>query len=182
MFLCELSMTLCLVYKTKSSEQSSDTVRDAIKNKLSTYSLRWDPSDICTKTWTNCSNQKRQSERSFTPFVRLMMMDSSAWTVSEKKSEHMKASEMNTHLYTVCRQDSGSECNFYLFLMRRDATLAFSMIKCPQLSDWTPVGGAYGEKKIIRQCLALEACLCKCLCPVMSSCTSDPNEPFLELK
>ncbi len=127
MFLCEFSMTLCLVYKTKSSEQSSDTIRDAIKNKLSTYSLRWDPSDICTKTWTNCSNQKRQSERSFTPFVRLMM-DSSAWTVSEKKSEHMKASETNTHLYTVCRQDSGSECNFYLFLMRRNTRIQHDQV------------------------------------------------------
>ncbi len=36
MFLCELSMTLCLVYKTKCSDQSSDTIRGAIKNQLST--------------------------------------------------------------------------------------------------------------------------------------------------
>ncbi len=40
------SLTLCLVYKTKCSEQSSDTIRGAIQIKLSTCSLRWDPSDV----------------------------------------------------------------------------------------------------------------------------------------
>ncbi len=50
-------MTLCLVYKTKCSDQSSDTIWDAIKNKLSSYSLHRDPSDICAKTWTSRLNQ-----------------------------------------------------------------------------------------------------------------------------
>ncbi len=49
MFFCELSMTLCLIYKTKSCEQSSDRIRGAIKNTLSICSLHWDPSDIYTK-------------------------------------------------------------------------------------------------------------------------------------
>ncbi len=39
--LCKL-MTLCLNCKTKFSDQSSDTIRGAIKNKLSTCSLRCD--------------------------------------------------------------------------------------------------------------------------------------------
>ncbi len=38
--------------KTKSSDQSSDTIRNANKNKLSTCSLYWEPSDICTKMRT----------------------------------------------------------------------------------------------------------------------------------
>ncbi len=37
--------SLCFIYKTKYSEQSSGT----IKNKLSTCSVRWDPSDICRR-------------------------------------------------------------------------------------------------------------------------------------
>ncbi len=57
MFFCELSMTLCLIYETKCFGQSSDTIRYAFKNKLSTCSLHWDPSDIYTKTQTSCLNQ-----------------------------------------------------------------------------------------------------------------------------
>ncbi len=75
--------TTCLVYKTK----SSDTIRDAVKNKLSTCSLRWDPSDICTKTWTICLNQTRQNERSFTAFV--LTTDSRA---TESESERTSVS------------------------------------------------------------------------------------------
>ncbi len=107
-------------------------IRGAIKNKLSTCSLRWDPSDICTKTWTSCLNQTCQSENSFTAFV--LMTDSSTWTVSESK---------RTSVYCIqCRQDISSDCNF-------------------KLSDWIPVSGACGEKMTIRRCLALEAVICK---------------------
>ncbi len=106
MFLCEFSMTLCLVYKTKCCDQSSNTIQDAIKNKLSTCSLHWDPSDICTKTWTSYLNQTHQSERSFTLFVWLI--DSSVCGLCQK---------VNAHLYWIqCRQDSSSDCNFYLLL------------------------------------------------------------------
>ncbi len=69
MFIFYFSMTPFLVYETKSSDQSSDTIQCAITNKLSTCSLRWDLSDICTKTRTRCLIQTCQSERSFTPFV-----------------------------------------------------------------------------------------------------------------
>ncbi len=89
MFLFELSMTLCLVYKKKCSDQSSDTIRGATKDKLSTCSLRWDPSDICTKTQMSFLNQTRQSERSLhsiCPDDRLKSVDC------------VKA---NSHLYTV---------------------------------------------------------------------------------
>ncbi len=79
-----LTMTLYLIYKTKYSEQSFNTIWDAIKTKLSACSLCWDPSDICTKMQTSCLNQMHQSERSFTAFV--LMTHSSTWTVSE--SEH----------------------------------------------------------------------------------------------
>ncbi len=44
MFLCEPSMFMCLVYKTKCSEQSSDTIWGAFKNKLSSIHLCWEPS------------------------------------------------------------------------------------------------------------------------------------------
>ncbi len=135
MFLCELSMTLCLIYKTKCSEQSSDTIQDAIKNKLSTCSLCWDPSDICTKTRTSCLNQTRQSERSFTTFV--LTTDSSVWTVSESERAYVNSIQ--------CRQDIASHCNFY-------STLAFSVIKCQPLR-----GLCFVKVLLWRQCL------CKCL-------------------
>ncbi len=87
-FLWELSMTLCLAYKTKSSDQSSDTIRDA---KLCSCFLRWDPSDICTKTRTSCLNQMHQNERSVTSFV--LLTDSSSWTMSERDCSFYLLSE-----------------------------------------------------------------------------------------
>ncbi len=65
MFFCELSMTLCLDYKIKCFEQSSYMIRDAIINKLSTCSLCWDPSDICTKMRTSGLNQMHQNKMFF---------------------------------------------------------------------------------------------------------------------
>ncbi len=132
MFLCELSMTLCLSYKTKCSDRSSDTTRDAIKNKPSTCSLRWDPSDICTKTQTRCLNQTRQSKRSINPFVPTTDPSACLYTVSSVEKI------VPVIVISIC-------------------SLAFSMIKCQPLSDWTQVGGAYSEKMAIRRCLALEA-------------------------
>ncbi len=106
-----LSMTLCLIYKTK----SSDTIRGAIKNKLSTCSLHWNSSDICTKTWTSCLNQTCQSKRSFTASV-LTTESSMDWIWIQL-------------LYIVLV--------LYLFIsiiFVFDATLAFSVIKCQPLS------------------------------------------------
>ncbi len=84
MFICELSMTLCLVYKKnkKCSDQSSDMIQDVIKNKLSTCSFML--GFFCTKTRSSCLNQMHQSEHSFTPFV-LLTTDSTAWTVTESE-------------------------------------------------------------------------------------------------
>ncbi len=165
MFLCEISMTLCLVYKTTCSDQSSDMIWGTIKNKLSTCLWRWD-SDIFTKTRMSCLNQTLQSKCSFTPFV--LLTDSSVWTVSE--SEHAS-------VYCIqCRQDSSSNCN--LLLMWR----TFSVIKCQPLSEWTPVGGAYGEMMTIHQCFALEAEFMQMFVPRW--CHLAPqiqNETFLEL-
>ncbi len=90
MFLCELFMTPCLAYKTK----SSDTIWNAIKNKLSTCSY--------ITMYTSCLNQTGQSERSFTSFV--LMSDLNSWTVSE--------SECASVYCIQCKQDSGSDCNF----------------------------------------------------------------------
>ncbi len=94
--------------KTKSSDQSSDMIRNANKNKLSTCSLYWEPSDICTKMRMSCLNQTRQREHSFTPFV-LLTTDSSAWTVRKQ-----------TRICLLCGQDSGSDCKFYFLLMQRN--------------------------------------------------------------
>ncbi len=118
MFLCEHSMTLCLVYKTKSSEQSSNMVWDAIKINypLVPYAGKL---DICAKTWTSCLNQMLQAECSFSPFV-LLMTDSSLWTVSESE---------RVSVYCIqCRQDSGDVVISFCFW--HDVTLAFSIIKC----------------------------------------------------
>ncbi len=38
--------------------------------------------------------------------------------------------------------------------MRRDTRIKRDHVSA--VSNWTPVGGAYGDKKTIRQCLALE--------------------------
>ncbi len=136
-------MTLCLIYKTK----SSDTIWYAIKNKLSTCSLCWDPSDICTKMRMNRLNQ---SECSFTPFV-VWMTDSSAWTVSE--------SECASVYCIQCRQDSGSDCNFYFaFVMTRHSH------KCQPLSNWTPMGGPMVKRRLFVDVLLWRQCSCKQLC------------------
>ncbi len=71
-------------------------IQNAIKNKLSTYCLRWDPSVFCTKTQMSCLNQTGQSECPFTPFVliddRLECMDG-------------LCQKVNTHLYNASSVD-----------------------------------------------------------------------------
>ncbi len=92
------------VYKVKYSKQSSDTIRDAIKIAYPLVPYAGDPSDICTRHKQSV-DQTCQSERFFTPFVRLTT-DSSTWTVSRSKCTS----------YTVvqCRQNSVfRDCNFY---------------------------------------------------------------------
>ncbi len=76
-------------------------------HKLSTCSLRWDPSDICTQTWIRYLNRTCQSNRSFTSFV--LTTDSNMWTVSE--------SERASVYFIQCRQDISSDCNFYFLLI-----------------------------------------------------------------
>ncbi len=75
---------------------SKKKIQNAIKNKLSTYCLRWDPSVFCTKTQMSCLNQTGQSECPFTPFVliddRLECMDG-------------LCQKVNTHLYNASSVD-----------------------------------------------------------------------------
>ncbi len=56
--------------QNKCSDQSSDTIRDAIKYKLSTCSLRWENFWYLYKDANDLFKPTRQSERSFTPFVQ----------------------------------------------------------------------------------------------------------------
>ncbi len=150
-------MTLCLVYKTKCSDQSSDTIRDAIKNKLSTCSLCWDPSDICTETRNSCFNQTCQSERSFTPFVRLTT-DTSAWTVSE--------SECASVYCIQCRQDSGSDCKFLFAFDTRIQHDQVSAVKRVNASRQ----GLWWEDDCSGGCVYANVCA-----QVTSPCPSDPK-------
>ncbi len=124
-FFCDLSMTLCLVYKTKRSDQSSDMI--------------W---SVCSLCWYLLISVQRRERAVF----HCMCPDEQtrAWTESE--SEHI----CNC---IQCRQDSGSDCHFCLLLTRRNTRFQHNQV----LNEWTPVGGAYGEKKTIRRCLALEA-------------------------
>ncbi len=129
-----LSMTLYLDYKTKRSDQSSDIIQDALKINypLAPYTgiLL-----ISVQRRERCLNQMRQSKRSFTPFVLLTDVD-----YVRKRMQ--------------CRQDSGSDCKFYLLLTQCDTRIQRDQVLA--VSDWTPEGGAYGEKTIC-WCLALEA-------------------------
>ncbi len=103
---------------SKRSRHSSDMIRGAIKNKLSTCSLRWGPSNICTKMRMSCLNQMRQSEVLSLPFV--LTTESSVWTMSESE---------RASVYCIqCRQDSGRDSNFYFLLTRHD-----TRIQCDQV-------------------------------------------------
>ncbi len=108
--ICELSMTLCLVYKTKSSEQSSDTDPDAIKKNspLVPYA------GILLISVQRCERAV-QSECSFTPLV--LKTDSS----------------MNTNLYTLSSVNKIAAVIVISICFWRDTTLGFSMIKCQPL-------------------------------------------------
>ncbi len=107
-------------------------------------------SGICTKTGTSCLNQTHQSKCSFTH-----LWNSNMWLVSE--SEHAS-------VYCIqYRQDSGRDCNFYLLLTR---LTRIQLDQVSAISSWTPVGGAYGKKKTIRRCLALEAVFMQTFVPL----------------
>ncbi len=81
--------------------------------KQSTCSLRWDPSDICTKTRTSCLNQTHQSKRSINPL--------------DLKTD----SSMNTNLYTLSSVNKIA-AGIVIYICP-DATLGFSMIECQPL-------------------------------------------------
>ncbi len=155
-------MTLCLVYKTKCSDQSSDTIRDAIKYKLSTCSLRWETSDICTKTRTICLNQTRQANVLSPHLSR------------QQTKAYGRCQKVNMHLYTVSSVDKIAAVIviLYLLLTWRDATLAFSVIKCQPLAAECQWGGAYGEKMTIRRLFCRSVYANDCV-QVMSPCPSD---------
>ncbi len=127
----------------KYSKQSSGTIQDAIKNKLSTCSFTL--GFFWNLPWMSCLNQTCQSKRSFTPFALLT-------------TDCVLCQEANAHLYTVSIVDKIAAVIIISICFWRNVTLAFNVIKCQRLNDWMPVGGAYGEKKMtIHQCLALEA-------------------------
>ncbi len=133
MFLCELSMTLSASV-TKQNAPIDPQTRPGrtfkINHPLVPYAR--DPSDICTKMQISYLNQTRQSKRSINPFVPTTDPSACLYTVSSVEKI------VPVIVISIC-------------------SLAFSMIKCQPLSDWTPVGGAYSEKMAIRRCLALEA-------------------------
>ncbi len=143
-------MTLCLIYKTKYSEQSSDMIRDAIKKKyLSTCSLQWDSSNICTET--SCLNQMCQSKQFFTLFV-VLTTDLSTWTVSENE----RASVYCIH----CRQDSSRDCNFYLLLTWSDTHIQHNQDVCKlgqAIKQLNASGWGLWWEECIHRCIALEA-------------------------
>ncbi len=53
-------------------------------------------------------------------------------------------------------------------------------IKCQPLSDWMPVGGAYGERRLFVDVLLWRRCLCKWLFPVTSSCPLKSERDIFE--
>ncbi len=123
MCLCELSVTPCLVYKTKCFDQSLDTIRVAFTNKRSTCYLRWDPSDICTKTQTSFLNQMHKKERSFSPFVLTV--------------------DLNAHLYTASSVNKivAGDYNFYLLLTQHlfiTRRIFYIMVKLRYKTSYMP--------------------------------------------
>ncbi len=164
MFLCELSMTLCLVYKTKYSEQSSDTIRDAIKNKLSICSLHWDPSDIYTKMRTSGLNQMRQRKCSFTPFV--LLTDASAW----KRG------------YTVSSVDKIAAVIVISICFWCDATFTFIVIECQTLKRVNASGrGLWWEDDNLSMSCSGGSVYANVFLGWRSLALQIQNEPFLEL-
>ncbi len=147
MFLCEFSITLCLVYKTKCSDQSSDTIRGATQNKL--------PLDLFFTLGSFWYLYKDANE-----LFKLLSLHLS-WRQTQERGP---CQSKLTSVYCIqCRQDSGSDCNFYLLLMQHDTRIQRNQVS---LSEWMPVGGAYGEMETIRWCLALEAVLMQMFVPL----------------
>ncbi len=113
--------------------------------ELSTYSLRWDPSDICTKMWTNCLTKRVKAN--------VHSLHLSDW----RQTRARRLCQKSASVYRIqCRQDTVIVISICFW---RDATLTFSLIKCQPLRDWMPVGGACVNVFLWRQCL------CKRLCP-----------------
>ncbi len=89
-------------------------------------------------------NQIHQIKHSFPPLI--LITDSNMWLCQKV-----------TSVYCVqCRQDSGRDWSLYLLF---DGTRH-------SYSAWSSVGGAYGEKKTIGRCLALEAVFMQMFVPL----------------
>ncbi len=129
MFLCELSMKLCLIYKTK-----------------------------CYEVRMSCLNQTRQSERSFTPFV-LTTDSSTWIVSESKRASVSKTLEYLQGSLTVSSVDKIAAVIVISICFWHDMTLTFSMIKCQTISIWMPVGGAYVDVLLRRRCLCKQLCL-----------------------
>ncbi len=131
--------------------------------------LPWDSSEICPERAVQ-TTQTCQSKRSFTPFALLT-------------TDCVLCQEANAHLYTVTIVDKIAAVIIISICFWCNVTLAFSVIKCQRLNDWMPVGGAYGEKKkMIHQCLALEAGFMQIFVPEWRHLVpKTQNETFLEL-
>ncbi len=127
MFLCELSMTLCLIYKTKSSEQSSDMIRDAIKNKLSTYFFTLGSFWYLYKD-ANVLFKPNTSKRKF--FYSICPN-------SRQTRVHGLCQKVNVHLYTAPSVDKIAAVIIISICFWRVATLTFSAFRCQLLgSQW----------------------------------------------
>ncbi len=113
--------------------------------ELSTYSLRWDPSDICTTMRTSCLTKRVKAN------VHSLHL---SWRQTRARRLCQKCASV----YCIqCRQDSGSDCNFYLLLTRRN-----THIQCNQVSA---VKRLNASGRGLCLCLPLEAVFMQRLCP-----------------
>ncbi len=90
-------------------------IQDAIKNKLSTCSLCWDPSDICTKMQTSCLNRTRHLNQT------ILSLHFSYWQIQACGL----CQKANTHLYTVSSVDKIEAVIVITICFWRGTTLAF---------------------------------------------------------
>ncbi len=149
------------------SEQSSDTIWDAIKNNLSTCSLRWDPSDICTKTRMSCLNQtqKKKIKRIKVNFLSLLL---SYWWQTQARGLCQKA---NAHLYTVSSVDKIAAVIEFFICFWHDVTFTFSVIKCQDIKQLNARERGYSSMSCSGGSVYANVCA-----QVMLSCTSDPKQ------
>ncbi len=112
------SITLCLVYKTKCSDQSSDTIRDAIKNKLSIYP------GILLISVQRCE----QAFKTKRVNANILSLHLSYWL------KCVDCVRKWMHLYTVSNVDTIATVIVISICFWRDKTLTFSVIKCQAIS------------------------------------------------